>query len=41
MTGTSIEVTNIKHNRIPAPTMSFTRPDLPALIDEIEEAGKA
>jgi hypothetical protein len=32
---------DIKHNRIPAPTMSFTRPNLPALIYEIEEAGKA
>jgi hypothetical protein len=28
---------DIKHNRIPAPTMSFTRPNLPALILEIEE----
>jgi hypothetical protein len=28
---------DIKHNRIPAPTMSFTRPNLPALIQEIEE----
>jgi len=27
---------NIKHNRIPAPEMSFTRPNLPALIREIE-----
>jgi len=27
---------NIKHNRIPAPQMSFTRPNLPALIEEIE-----
>ncbi len=27
---------DIKHNRIPAPTMSFTRPNLPALIKEIE-----
>src|SRR5882672_1116006 len=32
---------DIKHNRIPAPTMSFRRPNLPALIYEIEEAGKA
>lgn len=31
---------DIKHNRIPAPTMSFTRPNLPALIFEIEEAGR-
>ena len=28
---------DIKHNRIPAPTMSFTRPNLPTLIQEIEE----
>lgn len=27
---------NIKHNRIPAPEMSFTRPNLPVLIQEIE-----
>jgi hypothetical protein len=27
---------DIKHNRIPAPTMSFARPNLPVLIDEIE-----
>jgi len=27
---------NIKHNRIPAPNMSFTSPNLPALIEEIE-----
>ncbi len=27
---------NIKHNRIPAPDMSFTRPNLPVLIREIE-----
>ena len=26
----------IKHQRIPAPNMSFTRPNLPALIREIE-----
>jgi hypothetical protein len=32
---------NIKHNRIPAPEMSFTRPNLPALIREIEEMLKA
>ena len=31
---------DIKHNRIPAPNMSFTRPNLPALIQEIEEVGK-
>ena len=28
---------DIKHNRIPAPEMSFTRPNLPALIREIAE----
>ena len=27
---------DIKHNRIPAPEMSFTRPNLPGLIQEIE-----
>ena len=27
---------NIKNNRIPAPEMSFTQPNLPALIREIE-----
>ncbi len=27
---------DIKHNRIPAPQMSFTRPNFPALIEEIE-----
>ena len=27
---------DIKHNRIPAPAMSFSRPNLPALIREIE-----
>ena len=27
---------DIKHNRIPAPEMSFTQPDLPVLIREIE-----
>ncbi|GAX61194.1 hypothetical protein SCALIN_C18_0013 [Candidatus Scalindua japonica] len=31
---------NIKHNRIPAPEMSFTRPNLPVLIKEIEELDK-
>jgi hypothetical protein len=30
----------IKHNRIPAPNMSFERPNLPAIIEEIEEVGK-
>ena len=28
---------NIKHNRIPAPNMSFVQPNLPALIFEIEQ----
>lgn len=28
---------DIKHNRIPAPNMSFTQPNLPALIIEVEE----
>ncbi len=28
---------DIKHNRIPAPNMSFARPNLPALIQEIQE----
>ena len=28
---------NIKRNRIPAPNMSFTRPNLTAIIHEIEE----
>jgi len=28
---------DIKHNRVPAPNISFTRPNLPALIQEIEE----
>lgn len=32
---------DIKHHRIPAPNMSFVRPNLPALIQEIEEIGKA
>ena len=27
---------NVKHNRIPAPEMSFTRPHLPVLIQEIK-----
>lgn len=30
---------NIKRNRIPAPKMSFEHPNLPALIQEIEEVG--
>lgn len=28
---------DIKHNRIPAPNMSFTHPNLSALIQEVEE----
>jgi hypothetical protein len=28
---------NIKHHRVPAPEMSFTQPNLPALLREIEE----
>ena len=28
---------DIKHNRIPAPNMSFLQPNIPALIEEIEE----
>ena len=32
---------DLKHHRIPAPNMSFMRPNLPALIEEIEEVGKA
>ena len=32
---------DIKHNRIPAPAMSFERPNLAVLIREIEEIGKA
>ena len=27
---------DIKHNRIPAPEISFTQPNLPVLIQEIE-----
>lgn len=30
---------DIKHHRIPAPNMSFTQPNLPVLIMEIEEVG--
>ena len=30
---------DIKHHRIPAPNMSFTQPNLPALIEEIEQVG--
>lgn len=32
---------DIKHHRIPAPSMSFARPNLPALFREIEEVGSA
>jgi len=28
---------NIKHNRVPAPQLSFTQPNLPVLIREVEE----
>ncbi len=28
---------NIKHNRIPAPDMSFDQPNLPAIIQEVEK----
>jgi hypothetical protein len=28
---------DIKHNRLPAPALSFTRPNLPALIAELEQ----
>jgi hypothetical protein len=30
---------DIKHHRIPAPDISFDRPNLPVLIQEIEEVG--
>jgi hypothetical protein len=30
---------DIKHHRVPAPGMSFDRPNLPLLIQEIEEVG--
>ncbi len=32
---------DIKHHHISAPHMSFTQPNLPALVQEIEELGKA
>jgi len=32
---------DIRHNRIPAPNMSFTHPNLSALVREIEELGNA
>jgi hypothetical protein len=28
---------DIKHHRVPAPNLSFTRPNLPFLIEEIEQ----
>jgi len=31
---------DIKHHRVPAPEMSFTQPNLPILIREIEELAK-
>jgi len=31
---------DLKHNRLPAPQMSFTQPNLPALIQEPESADK-
>jgi hypothetical protein len=31
---------DIKHHRLPASNMSFNHPNLPALIEEIEEVGK-
>ncbi len=31
---------DIKHHRVPAPNISFTQPNLPALIEEIEQTGK-
>jgi hypothetical protein len=31
---------DIKHHRIPAPEMSFTRPNLPFLIEEVERLVK-
>jgi hypothetical protein len=33
------EPPDIKHNRVPAPNMSFERPNLPVLLSEIEELG--
>jgi len=32
---------DIKHHRVPAPDMSFSRPNLPALIQEVEGANGA
>ena len=31
---------DIKHNRVPAPEMSFERPNLPVLLREIEDLGQ-
>lgn len=31
---------DIKHHRVPAPNISFAQPNLPSLIQEIEEVGK-
>ena len=28
---------NIRHNRVPAPGLSFTKPNLPVVVDEIEQ----
>jgi Family of unknown function (DUF6516) len=32
---------DIKHHRIPAPGLSYNRPNLPSLINEIEEMGRS
>ncbi|MEW5719295.1 MAG: DUF6516 family protein, partial [Chloroflexota bacterium] len=32
---------DIKRNRVPAPEISFTRPNLPILLREIEELAKS
>jgi hypothetical protein len=32
---------DIKHHRIPAPELSFTRPNLPVLIEEVEQLLKS
>jgi hypothetical protein len=32
---------DIKHHRVPAPGMSFTQPNLPVLIGEVEELAEA
>lgn len=36
-TSTSLIPPDMKHHRIPAPIISFTRPNLPLLIEEIEQ----